>query len=161
MEVCVLVTQSCLTLLQPHGGAHQAPLSMGFFRQEYWNRLPFPPPRDLPNLGIEPTSAVAGKFFTAEPAGKLMYAWWNIIQPSKRKRNPAICEIINKPRKHNVKWNKFRCRKTNTAWMALCLESKTESRMVVDRSWGRGEKEGDAGQGIWSFSCARWISFGI
>ena len=33
--------------------AHQAPLSMGFFRQEYWNRLPFPPPGVLPDLGIK------------------------------------------------------------------------------------------------------------
>ena len=34
--------------------AHQAPLSMGFSRQEYWSGLPFPPPGDLPNPGIEP-----------------------------------------------------------------------------------------------------------
>ena len=34
--------------------AHQAPLSMGFPRQEYWNGLPFPSPRDLPNPGIKP-----------------------------------------------------------------------------------------------------------
>ena len=34
--------------------ARQAPLSMGFFRQEYWSRLPFPPPGNLPNSGIEP-----------------------------------------------------------------------------------------------------------
>ena len=33
--------------------AHQAPLSLGFSRQEYWSELPFPPPGDLPNLGIE------------------------------------------------------------------------------------------------------------
>ena len=33
---------------------HQAPLSMGFSRQEYWSGLPFPSPGDLPNLGIEP-----------------------------------------------------------------------------------------------------------
>ena len=36
--------------------AYQAPLSMGFSRQEYWSGLPFPSPRDLPNLGIEPGS---------------------------------------------------------------------------------------------------------
>ena len=36
--------------------AHQAPLSMGFSRQEYWSRLPFPSPGDLPNPGIEPRS---------------------------------------------------------------------------------------------------------
>ena len=48
--------------------ALQAPLSMGFPRQEYWRGLPFPPPGHLPNPGIEPTSpaapAMAGGFFT-------------------------------------------------------------------------------------------------
>ena len=48
--------------------AHQAPLSMGFSRQEYWSGLPFPSLGDLPNLGIEPVSleapALAGGFFT-------------------------------------------------------------------------------------------------
>ena len=34
--------------------AHQAPSSMGFSRQEYWNGLPFPSPGDLPDPGIEP-----------------------------------------------------------------------------------------------------------
>ena len=43
--------------------AHQAPLSMGFSRQGYWNRLPCPPPGDLPNLGIEPMSHVSLFFF--------------------------------------------------------------------------------------------------
>ena len=36
--------------------AHQAPLSMGFLRQEYWDGVPFPPPGDLPNPRTEPTS---------------------------------------------------------------------------------------------------------
>ena len=36
--------------------AHQSPLSMGFSRQEYWSRLPFPSPGDLPNPGIESES---------------------------------------------------------------------------------------------------------
>ena len=35
--------------------AHQAPLSMGFSRQEYWSGWPCPPPEDLPDPGIEPT----------------------------------------------------------------------------------------------------------
>ena len=51
--------------------AYQAALSMGFSRQEYWSRLPFPSPEDLPNPGIEPlSSALAGGFFTTEPPGK-------------------------------------------------------------------------------------------
>ena len=48
--------------------ARQAPLSMGFSRQVYWNGLPCPPPRDLPDPGIKPASlmspAMAGGFFT-------------------------------------------------------------------------------------------------
>ena len=36
--------------------ARQAPLSMRFSRHEYWSGLPLPPPRDLPNPGIKPTS---------------------------------------------------------------------------------------------------------
>ena len=48
--------------------AHQAPLSVGFSRQEYWNGLPCPPPGYLPDPGIEPVSltspALAGGFFT-------------------------------------------------------------------------------------------------
>ena len=49
----------------------QAPLSMGFPRQEYWSRLPFPPSEDHSNPGIKsPSSALAGGFFTTEPTGK-------------------------------------------------------------------------------------------
>ena len=52
----------------PWTAASQAPLSMGFARQEYCSRLPCPPPGDLPHLGIERTSlaspALAGEFFT-------------------------------------------------------------------------------------------------
>ena len=51
--------------------ARQAPLSMGFSRQEYWSGLPCPSPGDLPNAGIKPASpALAGGFFTTEPSGK-------------------------------------------------------------------------------------------
>ena len=52
--------------------ALQAPLSMGFPRQGCWSGLPFPSARDLPNPGIDPASpALADKFFTTEPPGKL------------------------------------------------------------------------------------------
>ena len=54
--------------------APQAPLSMGFPRQEYWSGLPFPSPGGVPDLGLEPVSlmflALAGKFFTTVPSGK-------------------------------------------------------------------------------------------
>ena len=54
-----------VTLRDSMAVAHQAPLSMGFPRQEYWSGEPFPPAGDLPDPGIEPAStALAGRFFT-------------------------------------------------------------------------------------------------
>ena len=53
--------------------AYQAPLSMGFSRQEYWSGLPFPSPGDLPNSGIEPESpALQADALPSEPPGKPM-----------------------------------------------------------------------------------------
>ena len=50
---------------------HQASLSMGFPRQEYWSKLPFPSPGDLSDPGSESKSpALADRFFTTEPPGK-------------------------------------------------------------------------------------------
>ena len=51
-----LVSKLCQTLATPWTVACQAPLSMGFSRQEYWSGLPFPSPGDLPDPGIEPGS---------------------------------------------------------------------------------------------------------
>ena len=51
-----LVAKLCPTLVTPWTAAFQAPMSMGFSRQEYWSELPFPSPGDLPDLGIEPES---------------------------------------------------------------------------------------------------------
>ena len=63
--------QLCATL---QTGARQAPLSMGFSRQEYWSELPFPIPGDLLNPGIKPMflacPALPGRFFTTGPPGK-------------------------------------------------------------------------------------------
>ena len=78
METCVLwggllfshlvVSDSFAT---PWSAAHQSPLSIGFPRQEYWSGLPFPPPGDPSDPGIELTSPIlAGEFFTTEPPGK-------------------------------------------------------------------------------------------
>ena len=51
--------------------AYQAPLSMGFSRQEYWSGLPFPSPGDLPDPGIEPRFLTSqADALTSEPPGK-------------------------------------------------------------------------------------------
>ena len=52
--------------------AYQAPLSVGFSRQEYWSGLPFPSPGALPNPGIEPRSpALQADALPSEPSGVL------------------------------------------------------------------------------------------
>ena len=62
------------SFVTPH---HQATLSMGFCRQEYWSELPFPPLGDLPVPGLEPESpALAGRFFATEPPGKPSVCAW-------------------------------------------------------------------------------------
>ena len=54
----------------PWIGVRQAPLSMGFPRQEYWSGLLFPSPGDLPNLGIEPRSpSLRADALSSEPPG--------------------------------------------------------------------------------------------
>ena len=73
-----MCAQSRLTLCDPVGCvARQAPLSIGFSRQEYWSGLPFPSPGDLPFPGIEPASLVspvlAGGFFSMVPAGNAAF----------------------------------------------------------------------------------------
>ena len=68
---CCLVANMYPTLASSWTVARQAPLSMGFFRQEYWSGLPFPSPGDLPDSGNRThISCTAGAFFTAEPPGK-------------------------------------------------------------------------------------------
>ena len=65
--MCVL---SRVRLFAPGTVARQAPPSMGFLRQEYRSGVPFPPPEDLPILGIEPASrALGGRFFTTVLTG--------------------------------------------------------------------------------------------
>ena len=72
MYVCVCVLLNRFTrvwlLVTLWTVAHQAPLCLGFPRQEYWSGLPCPPVGDLPNSGIKPvsltSSALAGRFFT-------------------------------------------------------------------------------------------------
>ena len=96
--VCVLRRFSFVWLFViPWTVASQAPLSMGFSRQEYWNGLPCPPPGDLPDPGIEPGSltspALAGKFFTTNATWEAHSSsssqsifFWGTIKPLLNRR---------------------------------------------------------------------------
>ena len=73
--VCALSLSRVWLFVSPWTVAHQAPLSKEFSRQEYWSGLPLPSPGVLPDPGIELTPptfpALAGRFFTSAPIGKL------------------------------------------------------------------------------------------
>ena len=81
---CVLSRFSHVWLFAtPWTTAHQTPLSMGFSRQKHWSGLPCPPPRDLPDPGIEWASlvspALAGGSFTTSTTWEthlLIYHYW-------------------------------------------------------------------------------------
>ena len=96
MKVKVLVAQLYSTLWDPMNCiACQAPLSMGFSRQEYWNGLPFPSPGDLHDPGIESASPVlAGRFFTTEPPGKPQY--FSAAAAAKSLQScPTLCDPVD------------------------------------------------------------------
>ena len=76
MCVCVKSLSHVRLLATPWTVARQAPLSMGFSRQEYWSGLPFPSPGDLPNPGIDPWSpALQVDALSSEPPGKPTGEW--------------------------------------------------------------------------------------
>ena len=73
-DLCVCVLNLVQLFSTPWTVACQAPLSVGFSRQEYWGGLLVPSPKDLSDPRIKPTSpaspALAGRFLTTEPPGK-------------------------------------------------------------------------------------------
>ena len=77
--------------------AQQTALSMEFSRKEYWNGLPFPPPGDLPDPGIEPISpALQVDSFTTEPPGKPFY-------PVRRNK-------LKKKKRNTECWHQWECK---------------------------------------------------
>ena len=74
---CVLSCRSPVRLFSPWTIAHEAPLSLGFSRQEYWSGLQCPPPGDPPHPGTKPVSlmspALAGGSLPPVPPGKPLY----------------------------------------------------------------------------------------
>ena len=78
--VGVIYLPSCVWLFVTRWTvAQQAPLSMGFSRQEYWSGLPFPSPGDLPDRGIKPRPpALASGFFTADKGNTTWFSTTSI-----------------------------------------------------------------------------------
>ena len=97
-----LAAKSCLTVCDPWTAACQVPLFMGFFRQEYWNGLPCPPPGDLPPSGIEPRSpTLQVDSLPSEPPGKLWRGYqsktlWRAYQSKAREVKQLRTDIFLK-----------------------------------------------------------------
>ena len=88
MDICMLSSLSRVWLFAaPWTVVHQAPLSVGFSRQEYWSGLPCLPPGNLPDPEIEPTSLMspelAGGFFTTSTTWESqmdLYPMYNFVK---------------------------------------------------------------------------------
>ena len=74
-------------------------MSMGFPRQEYWSRLPFTYPGDLPGPGIEPAfSALAGRLFITEPRGNhagrdKKFSWMSVGSTAQMRTTSSPCDV--------------------------------------------------------------------
>ena len=90
---------------------HRAPLSMGFSWQEYWSRLPFPPPGDRPHPGNEPTSplppALAGRFFTTAPPRKSVIQSIPFVSELHSPHQLHIWVVVG-PYYHQQQWHHLR-----------------------------------------------------
>ena len=107
--------------------AHQAPPFTGFFRQEYWNGWPCPPPGDLPDPRIKPVSimspALAGRFFSTN------ITWeWNTTQPLKKNKVMSFVATGMDPEIIKLSESQVRMRKTNTVWYYMQNLKKKKKR---------------------------------
>ena len=168
--VLCLVRQSCLLFSTPWTATQQAPLSMGFSRQEYWSGLPCPPPGHLPNPGIEPKfPALQVGSLPSEPPGKPKNTGvgpipspGDLLDPGSEQGSPALqadslpAELPGKPRQYYDVYSKS---KTNTAWFHLYMGSKRQNK------WTRITKQKDIGRTgaeaettiLWPLDVKNWL----
>ena len=91
---------SCVWLIANPWVACQAPLSMGFSRQEHWSGLPFSLQRYLPNPGIEPASsespAFVGGFITTKPPGsRRVYGIYSSLKVTRHEKQEPLFQLEN------------------------------------------------------------------
>ena len=121
----------CVT---PWTVAHQAPLSMGFSRQEYWSRLPYPPPGDFPAPGIEPGSpALQADSFPLSHCRSVRTAF--IVDPDSMTRALTREENRDTNKQENIMWKK------EAEFGVMCLPVRSCPGLLVSTELGRGKKE--------------------
>ena len=152
---CSVVSNSFAT---PWTIDHQAPLSMGFPRQEFWGGLPFPSAGDLPGPGIKPPSPeLAGAFFAMEPHGTPICSfilsttiYWGPLLPVLL----GICGIKQKQwqttlsswRSHSTEWSQ----KINKLLQYIMLSGEPCLRETE-----AGEEIRECEGGKWGLSCIK------
>ena len=137
VSVCVLVAQSCLTLCNPMDLAHQAPLSMEFFRQEYWTGLPFTSPGDFPDPQMEPRSpALQMAILPSEPPEKSQFSIYSKFLPSSLPTAPSqpwrLSEDVNH---HHSSWEITAVVSKRPLLLPLFFPSR-EKRWLLPRCMG-------------------------
>ena len=147
MNVKVLVAQSSHTLCDSMDCSPQAPLSMEFSRQEYWNGLPFPFPEDLPNPGIEPRSpALQVDSLLFEPKGGQAGCGPSLSELSHEPPNPRPCSATQKSRSVS---SSRACATaacvTSAKSFPLCLSVSTPAQQEA-LAWSGGEQSGSREQ---------------
>ena len=145
--------------------AHQAPLFMGFPRQEYWSGLPFPSPGDLPDPEIEPVSlaspTLVGVFFTTAPPGKPLWIWDlspiplaspGLLLLATSKGWCALSWSMSDLLLHSCEWNPIpawtaadaamsSCRRLSSNWSHLnlcllrCIKGKMKKRKIDEEEF--------------------------
>ena len=99
----------------------EAPLSMGFPKQECWGGLPFASSGDLLDLWIEPASlALAGRFFTTEPPGKPIFLFINSVQSLSCQTlcDPMDCSTLGLPVHHQL----LELTQTHVHWVSDAIQ---------------------------------------
>ena len=124
------------SLATPGTVDRQASLFMGFPRQDYWSGLPFPSPGDLLKPGIEPVSAaLAGGFFTPEPAGKSTDRIVVQIKSSASSLEPKVSGLARP--------NRLKCKISQGQGAEVTTGDGEEGRCRVQTSrWGSDKARG-------------------
>ena len=126
--VCVLSCFSYVRLFSTLWTvASQAPLSMGFSRQDYWSGLSFSPPGDLPNPGIKPVSfmspALSSRFFTTSATWEAqLKGVWLFFSPTLFAQHPHLRSLLRRsPRVEWQPWVLPQPRPSPTSWFVFLV----------------------------------------
>ena len=136
-----LVIKLCLTLATPWTVALQAPLFMGFPRQEYWSGMPFPSPGDLPNPGIETGSPALLEKAMATHSSTLA---WKISWAEEPGRLQSM-GLLRVGHDWATSLSLFTCMHWRRKWQPTPLflpgESQGQGSLVACRLWGCTESD--------------------